>query len=211
MEIRSYRRVFDLERRVYSIDSLRLNPGGVPVRGILYFVAVMAAMVVVARLPLIGALGRALPWYIRDLGLPGATATVLGMLRLEGRTFHVAAMALLRFWVEPRHLMCLRRCEPFGRRWHPQEMLLVPDGSEGALRRLRYRGPGAVLVAIEHELTERCPLGPARGLLRRYGLAGLTLREGGGRRGLEREQVILLAEGARMRVRGGTSDGRRPR
>ena len=29
-EIRSYRRVFDLERRIYSIDRLRLNPGGVP-------------------------------------------------------------------------------------------------------------------------------------------------------------------------------------
>ena len=37
MEIRSYRRVFDLERRVYSVDRLRLNPSGVPVRGIVYF------------------------------------------------------------------------------------------------------------------------------------------------------------------------------
>ena len=34
IEIRSYRRVFDLERRIYSIDRVRLNPGGVPVRGV---------------------------------------------------------------------------------------------------------------------------------------------------------------------------------
>jgi hypothetical protein len=208
MEIRSYRRVFDLERRVYSIDSLRLNPGGVPVRGILYFVAVLAVAIVAARLPLIGSLGQALPWYLRDLGLPGATAMVLGMLRLEGRTFHVAALALVRFWVEPRHLMCLRRCEPFGRRWHPREILLVPDGSDGVLRRLRYRGPGAVLVAVEHERTDKRPLGPASGLLRRWGLAGLTLREGHGRQRLERGQVILLSEGARMSVRSGIPEGR---
>ncbi len=34
MEIRSYRRVFDLERRIYQVDRLRLNPSGVPVRGV---------------------------------------------------------------------------------------------------------------------------------------------------------------------------------
>ena len=34
IEVRSYRTVFDLERRLYRIDRLRLNPGGVPVRGI---------------------------------------------------------------------------------------------------------------------------------------------------------------------------------
>lgn len=208
MEIRSYRRVFDLERRVYSVDSLRLNPGGVPVRGILYFLAILAVAMVVARLPLIGALVRALPWYIRDLGLPGVTATVLGMLRLEGRTFHGAAMALVRFWVEPRHLMCLRRCEPFGQRWHPQEILLMPDGSDGALRRLRYRGPGAVMVAIEHERSDKRLLGRASGLLRRCGLAGLTLREAGGGRRPGGSQVILLAEGARMSVRPGIPEGR---
>jgi hypothetical protein len=33
MEIRSFRRVFDLERRIYRVDRLRLNPGGIPVRG----------------------------------------------------------------------------------------------------------------------------------------------------------------------------------
>ncbi len=42
IEIRSYRRVFDLERRIYSVDQLRLNPGGVPVRGVLYFLALLA-------------------------------------------------------------------------------------------------------------------------------------------------------------------------
>jgi hypothetical protein len=35
MDIRSYRAVFDLERRIYRIDRLRLNPSGVPVRGVI--------------------------------------------------------------------------------------------------------------------------------------------------------------------------------
>ena len=41
MEIRSYRRVFDLERRIYRVDRLRLNPGGVPVRGVVYFLVIL--------------------------------------------------------------------------------------------------------------------------------------------------------------------------
>ena len=45
IEIRSFRRVFDLERRVYSVDRFRLNPAGVPVRGILYLlVALLTAI-----------------------------------------------------------------------------------------------------------------------------------------------------------------------
>ena len=61
MEIRSYRRVFDLERRIYRIDRLRLNPGGVPVRGVVYFlVAIVMA--------LMGLLGRDTNlWFMRVL------------------------------------------------------------------------------------------------------------------------------------------------
>ena len=54
MEIRSYRRVFDLERRIYRIDRMRLNPGGVPVRGIVYFLVLLCGALMAARLPLIG-------------------------------------------------------------------------------------------------------------------------------------------------------------
>ena len=42
MEVRSYRRVFDLERRIYSIDRMRLNPSGVPLRGVVYFLVLAA-------------------------------------------------------------------------------------------------------------------------------------------------------------------------
>ena len=60
MEIRSYRAVFDLERRIYRVDRMRLNPAGVPVRGIVYFLALLAAIVVVrARAAAAGAGERA--------------------------------------------------------------------------------------------------------------------------------------------------------
>ena len=55
-EIRSFRRVFDLERRIYSIDRLRLNPAGVPVRGVVYLLIALAAMIATSRMPVIGRL-----------------------------------------------------------------------------------------------------------------------------------------------------------
>lgn len=208
MEIRSYRRVFDLERRVYSIDSLRLNPSGVPVRGILYLAAILALDVIAGRLPVIGGLAGALPWFLRYLLLPGATATVLGMLRVEGRTFHLAALALLRLALGPRRLSGLRRCAPVGGRWYPQEILILPDGSDARMRRLRYTGPGAVLIAVEHERTG-VPGRGARGLARPRRRA-LSVSESSGGRVTGRKQVLLLGAGARMLVRAGArGEGRR--
>src|ERR1700685_3026622 len=91
IEIRSYRAVFDLERRIYRIDRLRLNPGGIPVRGVVYFLAILLAVLLAARLPLLAVVARALPWYLRDLALPGASAATLTVIRVEGRPFHLAA------------------------------------------------------------------------------------------------------------------------
>ena len=143
-EIRSYRSVFDLERRIYRIDRLRLNPGGIPLRGVVYCLTILALLACSARVPLLGALVRALPWYVRELVLPVASAALLALIRIEGRPFHLAAAALARHAVGPRHLSGLRRCAAPGRRWRPDELLVLPDGSDARLRRLRYIGPGAV-------------------------------------------------------------------
>ncbi|MHB8240867.1 MAG: hypothetical protein ACYDHN_02645 [Solirubrobacteraceae bacterium] len=201
MEIRSYRRVFDLERRVYSIDSLRLNPGGVPVRGIVYFLVLLAAGLMLVRLPLLNGLARVLPWYMRYLGLPGAGATVLGLIRIEGRTFHVAAWSLLRFWLLPRRLAGLRRCLPAGARWYPERLLVIPDGSDARMRAMRYSGPGAVLVAVAHERTGKSErAGMARWSWRGH-RAELTIRQqSDARQKPDNAQVVLLAAGARMLI-----------
>jgi hypothetical protein len=202
-EIRSYRRVFDLERRIYSVDRLRLNPGGVPVRGVVYFLALLAVGLLIAGLPLAGVLARAIPWYLRDLALPAAGATVLSALRLEGRTFHLAAHALARYQLGPRRLVGMRRCAPPGGRWRPPEILLLPDGSDGRLRQLRYTGPGAVLVSVEHERRGRAIEQGSRASARPGLRSTLTLRQLEGARSLERGQVIALGAGSRLRVRAG--------
>ena len=199
-EIRSYRRVFDLERRVYSVEGLRLNPTGVPVRGIVYFLAILLAGLIAARLPLLGVIPAALPWYLRDIALPAASATVLSVIRVEGRTFHLAAHALLRYGCGARKLTCVDRLASSGRRWQPGEIVLLPDGSDSRMRAMRYAGPGAVLVALEHERLGRAIERDAAGLARRGFRPMLTLRQSDGAGVLESGKVIALAPGTRLRV-----------
>jgi hypothetical protein len=164
MEIRSYRHVFDLERRIYRIDRIRLNPGGVPVRGIVYFLVLLGGAVVAAHLPVVGIAARTAPWYARDVALPALVAALLTVVRLEGRPFHLAVRALLRFRCGPRRIAGLgvgmdraSRSPRPGGHWYPASMLMLPDGSEPG-RCLRYTGPGALRVAIAHE--RRAARGP---------------------------------------------------
>lgn len=202
MEIRSYRTVFDLERRIYRVDRLRLNPGGVPLRGIVYFLAIVAVALIAGSLPLLGVVMRTLPWYMRDLGLPGAGAAVLSMMRLEGRPFHLAARSLLRYVSGPRHLAGVRPCRAsdcsrVGQRWYPPAIVSFPDGSDACLRSMRYTGPGTVLVTAAH-LRAEWRVGAMGRRVRRpdVALSGLP-----GRRAPARGQVIALGRGARLRVR----------
>jgi hypothetical protein len=198
MEIVSYRTVFDLERRVYRVDRLRLNPGGIPLRGIVYFLAIVAAALLAAKLPLLSTLAGAAPWYFRDLGIPAAAAALLTMLRVEGRPFHLAARALLRYGAGPRHLAGVRPCAAPGHRWHPGELLVLPDGSDARLRRLRYIGAGAVRVSAAHVRSEY----DAGGMWGLLGRPRMTLDALAGRPAPLRGQVIALVAGARLEVRG---------
>jgi len=112
----------------------------------------------------------------------------------------------VRYRTTPRRLSGVRRCAAPGERWYPREILMLPDGSDSRLRRLRYTGPGTVLVSIEHQrrgratelgssATARPGLGPA-----------LTLSQPAGARRLQSGQVIAL--GARVRLLVTASDAR---
>jgi hypothetical protein len=199
-EIRSYRRVFDLERRIYSVDRLRLNPAGIPVRGVVYFLALLAAGLLAGELPLLGGLASRLPWYVHDLVLPGALATVLSVIRVEGRVSHLAAHALVRYWLAPRRLIGMRPCPAPGALWRPHELVMLPDGSDAGPRRLRYTGPGAVLVAIEHERRGRALEQGGRGIARPGRRVALRLVSSRSARPLEQAAVISLGPGARLQV-----------
>jgi hypothetical protein len=150
--IHSYRAVFDLERRIYRIDTLRLNPAGVPLRGILYAAVLALLALVVCRLGALGWPLRALPWYVRLVLAPALGGAALCVIRLEGRTFHLVLGALLTYAASPRLLCGLAApsAPAPGSRWGPGELVALCDGSEARLRRLRYRGPGRVLVRAAH-------------------------------------------------------------
>lgn len=195
-EIRSYRCVFDLERRLYRIDRLRLNPTGVPVRGIVYFLALLGAVLSVQAVPLVGLLARLLPWYLRDVGGPGVCAALLTVIKVEGRPFHLAALALVRYATGPRELAGLRPRVSADRRWRLDELVLLADGSDARLRRLRYTGPGAVLVGAAHTRAGR-RREPLRALTRRPDVRLAVLA---GKPRPARGQVIELAKGARLEV-----------
>jgi hypothetical protein len=197
-EIRSYRNVFDLERRIYRVDRLRLNPAGVPLRGIVYFLAILAIALLAGALPVSGELVRSmLPWYVRDVAAPGATAALLTLIRVEGRPFHLAALALFKYAVGPRELAGVRPRVAADRRWCPHELVILADGSDSRLRRLRYRGPGAVLVNAAYARTG-WHTSSLRRLARR---PSMTLEGLPGRQPPPRGQVIALADGVWLEVR----------
>jgi hypothetical protein len=180
IEIRSFRRVFDLERRIYRVDSFRLNPAGVPVRGVLYFLAALVAAQLLVALPGLGRLLAVVPWYVRSLGLPLAVALLLGLIRVEGRNFHLAAMSLGRFALDRR----ARRLRPVPGTWRPSELQFLPDGSDADMRELRYTGPGMLVVRAPH----RRELRRVRGRVHQWAVAPRT------------ELVLTPAPGARRRV-----------
>jgi len=200
MVIRSYRRVFDIERRIYRVDRLRLNPGGVPVRGVVYFLAILLALLVLERLPLLDALAASLPWYARVVVVPAAGAALLSVIRIEGRAFHVSAHALCRHRLLPRRLSGVLPAIAPGGRWYPQDIVLLPDGSDGRLRRLRFTGPGAVLVAVEHERAGTASERGSAGIGRAGRRPALTIRSVPGARPLQSGQVIALAAGVRLLI-----------
>lgn len=194
IEVRSYRNVFALERRIYRVEGVRLNPGGIPIRGVVYFVTLLAGLLALGDLPVTGWLLALLPWYARDLALPAGAAALLALVRVEGRTCHLAGHALLRFALSPRQLRGLRaagRRGP-GRRWHPPELVMLVDGSDARLRRLRFSGPGVVLVNAPH----RCL---ALGGIARAG-SRLRVRPYGSARAPECPRVIELAPRARVDI-----------
>jgi hypothetical protein len=198
IEIRSFRSVFDLERRIYRLDQLRLNPSGVPIRGIAYLVGLAACTLLLGTVPFVGALLALLPWYVHYAALPFCGSALLTSVRVEGRPFHLAGLALMRYVLSPRHLNGLKPCSSARecKRWYPPELLVLPDGSDSQLRRVRFVGPGAALVAVAHECTVLRAGGGRRA-------PRLMLRGLGGHGALTHGRVLELAKGVRLDIYSG--------
>jgi hypothetical protein len=200
MEIRSYRRVFDLERRIYRIDQLRLNPSGIPVRAVVYFLAIVAIAIAATRAPVIAAAAAPVPWYVRDLVAPALLAWLLAAVRIDGRPFHVAAHAFVARWDTPHGIATVRRRDPVDAwlRWRPPPLLMLADGSDHRLRSVNYRGPGAARVTACHAYNAN-----ERGVARRLRRHPIVLvRSARAQDTGVCAQVIVLGRRAEVRIRG---------
>ncbi len=153
--VRSYRVVFRRRWRIYRIQNWRLPlPGGLELRSIGYWLACLAMLAVLGRLPLIGLAVGALPASLRLLALPVAGAWALSRWELDGRSPHRALAALAVWRLRPRIIAGLRRCPPQGSSLVPLGPLTVAADLYGPnYPRGRLHGPARVLLRYPVEVS----------------------------------------------------------
>jgi hypothetical protein len=146
--IRSYRLVFRRRWRLFRIQSWRIPlPGGLELRAVGYWLACMAALALVTRLPGLGLLVGALPPSLRFGVLPLAGAWALSSLEIDGRSPHRALAALIAWWLRPRSLAAFRRCRRPGELGFAEPRVTVAgDLRTSTYPRGRLRGPAKVLL-----------------------------------------------------------------
>lgn len=146
LTIRSYRRVFRVDRRLYRVDRWALPvPGGVPLRGLGYFGIVLALVVFLDNMAVTGALLDQLAPPLRYVLLPLVVA-VLGMQATpDGRPTHRFALAwLLRRVRAPRRSLGHRvPLEGEGVAWKGS-VRVRHDHDSPVLQRVRVQGPVSV-------------------------------------------------------------------
>lgn len=127
--------VFDLERRIHSIDRFRIPlPYGLPLRSLAYFGTALLLVLVAARLPVVNLPLAQLPAPARYVVVPMVIAAVLTQLRVDGRCAHDAAAA----WIAWR-LDSARDRRPGIERL--SDISCLPDDRGPIYRRCRLTGP----------------------------------------------------------------------
>ena len=145
--IRSFRVVFDLERRIHKIDRWRIPvPYGVPLRGIGYWAAALLATIATGRLPLAGELAGVLPAPIRLVIVPVAVAYALARLQVDGRPAHTALGSWARFRLSPRRVAGLRGGPRVGTVVRLGDATVLPDERGARYRPAVIEGPVTVLL-----------------------------------------------------------------
>jgi hypothetical protein len=146
LPIQSFRQCFAVERRIHRLDQWRLPlPYGLPVRGIVYFVAVLAAMFVLVKVPVLGAVLGTLPTPVRLVVLPVGGAWALISLQIDGRASHMVGVAWLRLQLEPRRLVGFRAA-PRSELELLGTVTLAPDERSPRLRPGVVSGRGRIVL-----------------------------------------------------------------
>jgi hypothetical protein len=141
LQIRSYRVVFDLERRIHRIDRFRVPlPYGLPLRSVAYALAALAAIAALERLPALGPALRTVPAPARLVLLPVGISCALTRLRVDGRSAHAAVGCWLRHAAASRHVVAFDRRAATPRLWMT-DLVTAPDASGPRWRRGTVMGP----------------------------------------------------------------------
>jgi hypothetical protein len=157
MVIRSYRRVFEVDRRIYRVDRWALPvPGGVPLRAVGYFAATVLVVIFAASLPGLGELVGEISPPIRFVVIPLAVAVFGTQAAPDGRAAHRFAWDWLRFRLRARRRTGGRvvplEGEPIP--WDAN-LPLRPDGHGTQLRHARVHGPAKVTFTAPVVLSDR--------------------------------------------------------
>jgi TcpE family len=184
--IRSYRRVFEVDRRIYRVDRWALPvPGGVPLRGLGYFIATLLFVVVGGRLPVLAPLFGLVSPPLRYVVLPLAVAVLGSQAAPDGRAAHRFAWDWLRLRMRARR-RCAGRVVPLEGEPVTWDGALATcwDEHETTLSRARVRGPARVTFKV-----------PVRfeGAGSRLVVRSATVGEGG--------QAVVLGGGELLEVR----------
>src|SRR4051794_26517311 len=155
--VRSYRRGFHVDRRVYRVDRWALPvPGGVPLRGAGYFVATLVLVLVAGALPGVGAGVHELTPPLRFVVLPLGVAMFGSQAAPDGRVAHRYARDWFAFRVRARRRCAGRPVALEGEVTSLGGVLSATwDAHSPRLRRARVHGPAAVRFAVPVELGAR--------------------------------------------------------
>jgi len=144
--VRSYQRVFRVDRRIHQIDRWVLPiPGGLPLRTLGYFVGTLLAILILDGLPLVGDLIGALSPPMRYVLIPAAVAALGSQIAPDGRSAHRYALTWLAFGLRARrrsagHAVPLEdEPVPFG-----GTLALRGDERWAGLAPARVRGPARI-------------------------------------------------------------------
>lgn len=153
-EIRSYRVVFELERRLHRIDRFRIPlPYGLPLRGLGYCAAALLAVVLVGTLPVLGDIVDDVPPPARYVVVPVGIAALLTNVRIDGRPVHRVAGPFLRLRLGPSRVAAFQPAAL--RPTYFADLTIAPDASGGRPRPMRIAGPASVVLRVPATLRAR--------------------------------------------------------
>lgn len=156
LHIRSFGVVFALDRRLHRIDRWRLPlPYGLPLRSIGYAAATLVVVVILSRLPVMGALLTALPVPVRFALLPATTAYALTSVRVDGRPAHEAFVGLVAWVLRPTVVTRAESGVALDAEVRFGDVQFAPDAAGARLRAGVVRGPATVRVRYPGKMAER--------------------------------------------------------